>query len=51
VLDLDLEKDSHGRALFIAAMNAVMKKLKLTSNTVHCKSEDRKNAPRVYFIY
>lgn len=40
ILGLDLEEDSHNRALFIAAMNAVMKKLGLVSHTVHCKSEE-----------
>jgi uncharacterized protein (DUF4213/DUF364 family) len=40
ILSLDLNVDSHNRAIFIAAMNAVMTHLGLVRGTVHCKTED-----------
>lgn len=40
VLALDLEEDAHARGLFIASMNAVMKKLGMIENTVHCRGEE-----------
>ena len=35
---LDIEKDSHDRGLFIAALNAVMKHLGKVECTVHCRN-------------
>jgi uncharacterized protein (DUF4213/DUF364 family) len=40
VLALDLAGDTHARGLFIASMNAVMKKFGLIENTVHCRGEE-----------
>lgn len=40
ILELDLSENLHNRGLFIASMNAVMKKLGLTGHTVHCRTED-----------
>ena len=36
---LDIEKDSHDRGLFIAALNAVMKHLGKVECTVHCRCD------------
>lgn len=38
ILAFDIEHDEHNRALFIAALNAVTKKLGLSDHTVHCKN-------------
>lgn len=51
ILRLDLDDDSHNRALFIAAMNAVMKKLGLVSHTVHCKSEEPEKCATEFVAY
>lgn len=39
ILNADLENDDQARALFIASMNAVMKKLGKCSRTIHCKND------------
>ena len=39
ILDADLEHDDQARALFIAALNAVMKHLGLCEGTIHCKND------------
>ncbi len=39
ILNADLENDDQARALFIAAMNAVMKKLGRCECTIHCKND------------
>lgn len=38
VLNLDLDSDSHNRAIFIAVLNAVMNSLELCDDTIHCKN-------------
>lgn len=43
VLELDLTEDAHNRGLFIATLNAVMKKLGHIEHTVHCRTEDPEN--------
>ncbi|WP_270301042.1 Rossmann-like domain-containing protein [Terrisporobacter petrolearius] len=40
ILQLDLLNDSHGRGLFLASLNAVMCKLNMATNTIHCKNND-----------
>lgn len=40
ILGLDLSEDAHSRGLFIATLNAVMRKLGLTDRTVHCRTEE-----------
>ncbi len=40
ILELDLLDDPHARGLFIASMNAVMKKFGMIESTVHCRGED-----------
>ena len=40
IFNLDILCDAHARGLFIAAMNAVFKKLGRICNTVHCKEEE-----------
>lgn len=39
ILNGDVENDPHIRAMFVAALNAVMDHLKLASPTVHCKND------------
>lgn len=39
VLGLDIVGDDHDRAIFIAAMNAVTRKLGLCDRTIHCKDD------------
>lgn len=39
ILNGDLEQDDQARALFIAAMNAVMRRLGRCEHTVHCKND------------
>ncbi len=39
ILDNDIIGDPHDRALFIAAMNAVMRSVGLADRTVHCKNQ------------
>jgi len=39
VLDLDILNDPHGRGIFIAALNAVMRSLGRCSDTVHCRTD------------
>ncbi|WP_313755786.1 Rossmann-like domain-containing protein [Tissierella sp.] len=39
VLELDLS-DNRNKVLFIAALNAILKHLKLIENTIHCKDEE-----------
>lgn len=38
VLQLDLTNDQHARGLFIAAMNAVLRKLEIAERTIHCRN-------------
>ncbi len=38
ILQLDLSKDQHARGLFIATMNAVLRKLNIAEKTVHCRN-------------
>lgn len=38
--------DNGGRALFIAAMNSVLKHLSIVKNTIHCKDEDPEECAR-----
>ena len=40
ILSIDLVNDDHGRALFVATMNAVLRKLGLADHTVHCKDDE-----------
>lgn len=40
IVELDLENDDHARGLFIASLNAIMRYLKLTDKTVHCRNEE-----------
>jgi hypothetical protein len=40
ILALDIESDAGARGLFIASLNAVMRKLGLAEGTVHCKNEE-----------
>ena len=46
ILTLDLEEDPHARGLFIASMNAVMKKFGLAENTVHCRGDGPENCAK-----
>lgn len=39
ILNADLENDDQARALFIAAMNAVMRRLGQCGHTIHCKND------------
>ena len=39
ICEMDLEKDTRAKGLFIAALNAVMKYLEKVECTVHCKNE------------
>ena len=39
VLGLDIAENDHDRAIFIAAMNAVLRKLGLCDRTIHCRDE------------
>lgn len=39
ICEVDLEEDAHGRGLFIASLNAVMRYLGKTDCTVHCRGE------------
>lgn len=39
VMGLDIVGDDHDRAIFIAAMNAVTRKLGLCDRTIHCKDD------------
>jgi uncharacterized protein (DUF4213/DUF364 family) len=39
ILDIDIVNDRHGRGLFIASLNAVMRSLSLVDRTVHCKDD------------
>lgn len=39
ILEMDLEESPHARGLFIASLNAVMKYLGLSQNSVHCKDD------------
>ena len=39
ILNSDLENDDQARALFIASMNAVMRKLGKCEHTIHCKND------------
>ena len=38
ILNFDIEHNEHDRAIFIAALNALTKKLGLSDHTVHCKN-------------
>lgn len=38
ILQLDLMHDQHARGLFIATMNAVLRKLGIVENTIHCRN-------------
>lgn len=40
ILELDLINDNHSRGLFIATMNAVMCKMGIISQTIHCKNNE-----------
>jgi uncharacterized protein (DUF4213/DUF364 family) len=40
ILNSDIINDAHARSIFIAAMNAVTKKLGLSEKTVHCKNDE-----------
>ena len=40
ILALDITHDSHARSLFIAALNAVMRRLGLVEGTLHCKNDE-----------
>lgn len=40
ILSLDISANTHNRAIFIAALNAVTSHLGLADHTVHCKTED-----------
>ena len=40
ILALDIQNDAGARGLFIASMNAVLRKLVLTEGTLHCKNEE-----------
>lgn len=40
ITDMDIIKDEHARALFIAALNAVTSQLGVVHNTVHCKNKE-----------
>lgn len=40
ILQLDIEHDAGARGLFIASMNAVLRKLGLATGTIHCKNEE-----------
>jgi hypothetical protein len=40
ILELDIESDAHARSLFIAALNAVMRRLGLAEGTLHCKNDE-----------
>ncbi|SCK04604.1 Domain of uncharacterised function (DUF364) [uncultured Clostridium sp.] len=40
IMNLDIINDPHSRGIFIASMNAVMSKLGLVKNTVHCKNSE-----------
>ncbi len=40
ILNLDLTNDDHSIGLFIASMNAVMRKIELIDKTIHCKNRD-----------
>ena len=39
IVNLDLETDDHAKGLFIASLNAIMKYLKLTDRTIHCRND------------
>lgn len=39
ILEMDIQKDPYARALFIAALNAVMDMLGLSDRNIHCKVE------------
>jgi len=45
LMDLPLDNNQH-RAFFIAGMNAVLRHLRLTDRTVHCKDEDPEKCSR-----
>ena len=51
ILSLDLTEDSHNRAVFIAALNAVMAHLGLIDRTIHCKTEDPETCARELVSY
>lgn len=51
ILTLDLSEDSHNRAIFFAAMNAVMAHLGLVGHTVHCKTEDPENCAKEFISF
>lgn len=40
IISLDLENDDHAKGLFIASLNAIMRYLKLTDRTIHCRNEE-----------
>lgn len=51
ILALDLSEDSHNRAMFIAAMNAVMAYLGRAGHTVHCRTEDPEKCAQEFVAY
>ena len=51
ILNADLENDDQARALFIAAMNAVMKKLGRCEHTIHCKNDGPERCAVKYAEY
>lgn len=40
ILSADIINNDHSRAVFIAALNAVMKKLKFADKSVHCRNDE-----------
>lgn len=40
IIEADIVSDEYARALFIAALNAVMKYLGLTDKTIHCRNDE-----------
>ncbi|WP_243444996.1 Rossmann-like domain-containing protein [Romboutsia maritimum] len=51
ILDFDIINNRHSRGLFIASMNAVMCKLGLTENTIHCKNEEPELCAKKFIDY
>lgn len=51
ILALDIENDRGALGLFIASLNAVMRKLGLAKGTVHCKNEEPENCARELLDY
>lgn len=51
IVNADIENDDYARALFIAAMNAVMRSLGLADRTVHCKGRGPELCAKQYIPF